>query len=118
MKIEIEIPETVIVDSAIRAWKEAFRAPEYSHKQGGDGYEAIRSEVQKHVLSIAVTEAARDAVRSAASMLMPQIVRECVTEELRKHVRRIVKEERDGNTLFSANVSRELSQPGTRSATQ
>lgn len=104
MKIEIEIPETVIVDAAIRAWKAAFRPPEYSHKAGGEGYEAVRSEVQKHVLSIAVTESAKDAVRSSAAMLMPQLVRECVSEELRKHIRRVVKEERESNTLFSANA--------------
>ena len=103
MKIEIDIPESVITDAAIRAWKSSFRAPEYSHREGGEGYEAIRAEVQKHLLTLAASEEIRAAVKSAASQLAPQIVREAVTEELKKQVKRIVKEEKDGNTLFSSN---------------
>lgn len=104
MKIEIEIPESVITDAAIRAWKSSFRAPEYNHREGGEGFEAIRAEVQKHLLTLASSEEIRAAVKSAAAQLAPQIVREAVTEELKKQVKRIVKEEKDGNTLFSSNA--------------
>ena len=109
MKIEIDIPESIITDAAMRAWKSSFRAPEYKHGEGGEGYEAIRAEVQKHLLTIATSEEIRVAVKSAASQLAPHIVREVVTEELKKQVKRIVKEEKDGNTLFSSNVVREPS---------
>lgn len=101
MKIEIEIPESVIIEAAIRAWKSSFRAPEYSNREGGEGYEAIRAEVQKHLATVATLDEIRAAVKSAAAQLSPQIVREAVVEELRKQVKRIVKEEKDGNTLFT-----------------
>jgi hypothetical protein len=104
MKIEIDIPESVITDAAIRAWKSSFRSPEYSHREGGEGYEAIRAEVQKHLLTLATSEEIRAAVKSAAAQLAPHIIRESVTEELKKQVKRIVKEEKDGNTLFSSNA--------------
>lgn len=103
MKIEIDIPENIITDAAIRAWKSSFRVPEFNYRDGGEGYEAIRTEVLKHLLSIQTSEEIRNAVKSAAAQLAPHIVREAVTEELRKHVKRIVREERDGNTLFSSN---------------
>jgi hypothetical protein len=103
MKIEIDIPESVIADAAIRAWKASFGAPEYNQREGGEGYEAIRAEVKKHIETLATTEEIRHSVKSAAAQLAPRIVREAVTEELKKQVKRIVKEEKDGNTLF-ANV--------------
>ena len=103
MKIEIDIPETVIAEAARRAWYQAFRAPDYSHHSGGDGWEAVRSEVQRHVISVATNDAIREAVKQTANTLMPGIVRECVTETLRKQAKRVVKEEVDGGTLLLAN---------------
>ena len=101
MKIEIEIPEIVINEAAIQAWKSCFQQPEYSHKSGGDGYEVIREEVRKHLTTLAVVEEIRASVKNYAATLAPQIVRECVTEELRKQVKRVVKEEKDAHTLFA-----------------
>lgn len=100
MKIEIELPEVVITDAAIQAWKTSFQSSGYSGRQGGEGYQAVVVEVQKHLASSATIEEIRASVKSVAAQLAPQIVREAVTEELRKQVKRIVKEEKDGNTLF------------------
>jgi len=118
MKLEIEIPETVIAEAAKRAWQQAFKAPDYSHQSGGDGWEAVKSEVQRYVISVATNESIRDAVKQTADMLMPGIVRDCVTETLRKQAKRVVKEEVDGGTLFSANASDQGSAPCTNAATK
>lgn len=101
MKLEIEVPENVITDAAVRAWRQSFKSPEYTSQSGGDGYEAVRGEVHKHITDEATTAAIRDSVKALAAQLTPQIVRECVTEELRRQVKRVVKAESDGQTLFN-----------------
>jgi rubrerythrin len=103
MKMEIDIPENVITEAVVRAWKSSFRAPEYSHGQGGEGYEAILAQVKEQVMSLATSEEIRSAIKSTAAQLSPQIIRQAVAEELKKQVKRIVKEEKNSNTLFSSN---------------
>jgi hypothetical protein len=49
MKIEIEIPESVINEAAIQAWKSCFRQPEYLNKSG-------REEVRKHLTTCRIAD--------------------------------------------------------------
>jgi hypothetical protein len=100
MKIEIDIPENLIKETAMRAWKVSFRQPEYHYKDGGDGYEAIRAEVQKHLMKPATIEEIRACVKSFASQLAPLVVRDAVTDELKRLVKGIVKQEKATNTLL------------------
>lgn len=102
--VEIELDERIISEAAVRAWKESFASPDYS-RQGGQGFEAVRGAVRKHLESVETHEAIREAVRASAKAMSEGIIRECVTEELRKQVKRIVKEERDGHTLFKEVVA-------------
>lgn len=41
------------------------------------------------------------AVKHAVGMLMPQIARECVSEEIQRMVKRRIKEAREAETLFT-----------------
>jgi hypothetical protein len=100
MKIEIELSQSVIMESAMRAWKDTFRSPQYQNQPGGEGYEQIRENVKKHLYGLEMGELIRSAVHETAASLTEPIVREYVTEELRKRVKQVVKEEMKGQTLF------------------
>jgi hypothetical protein len=104
MKIEIEIPDTIISDAAVRAWKECFHSPQYQNHAGGEGYQRIRDEVKKHLFGPEANEQIIAAVKAVAMALTEPVVRECVTEELRKRVKQIVREERKSQTLFDSEA--------------
>lgn len=80
MKIEIEVPESVIRDCAIIAWRSSFAAPHYQTGVGGAGWEAVKAEVATQISKLDVSSLVGDAVKQ----FTPLVVRDIVQQELKK----------------------------------
>lgn len=83
MKIEIEVPESVITECAITAWRATFAAPRYESDRGAQGWETVKAEVVRQVCNIDVSEL----VQKAVAQFTPLIVRDVVQQELKKAIK-------------------------------
>ena len=97
MKLELEVPESTIIESAVKAWKLTFAAPTYHGDTGAPGWERIKGEVDKALLDVDVS----DLVRKAIQQFTPIVVRDIVSEELKKLVRQAAKSELKNPSLLA-----------------
>ena len=97
MKIEIEVPESVIVDCAIAAWKATFSSPRYESDRGAQGWETVKAEVHKQLLTLDVS----DLVQKAVAQFLPLIVRDVVQAELKKAIQAAARSAAKSADLFS-----------------
>lgn len=100
MKIEIELPDSVFIEAATTALRSALVAPKYEKERGGEAYERVKAAVAEHLSDTQVVEAIRATIRTLAAQIAPAVAREIVTEELRKMVKQVVKEEKAQGSLL------------------
>lgn len=102
MKITVEVPESVLEDAAKAAWKQCFFRDGYGTSHG-PGYDVVIAEVRKHIASPDFIREIANDVAFLVGHVKDDIVRDAVTEELRKMAKRVVKQEIQNGTLFKDN---------------
>lgn len=98
MKIEIELPDEIVKDTARIAWESAFKTPDYNSKR--EGYKLVHEAVAQYLATTEVGLAIREAVIRSYKAQHEGIVRDVVAEELRKLVKKVVREEKNEGTLL------------------
>ena len=99
MKLEIEIPEAVLLEACKSAVALSLRIPGYNEPAGA-GMLVIRDQVSRHFATPDAAAEIAQLVSETARRLAPAIVNQHVTEALNKMVKQAVKEARDTQTLL------------------
>lgn len=87
MKIEIEVPDGMIADAALKALRIEFAPPAYIDRKGGDGYEIVREQVRSALGQLDVSAIAKMMI----NQLVPSVARDIVTQELKAAVKAAAK---------------------------
>lgn len=99
MKIEIELSDQIVKDTACIAWESVFKTPDYNNPKR-EGYRIVQEAVAQYLATTEVAMAIREAVIQSYKAQHEGIVREVVAEELRKLVKKVVREEKNEGTLL------------------
>jgi uncharacterized protein (DUF736 family) len=105
MKIEIDIPDSVLIEAAYNAWKVEFRTPEYGGLNAGVGWQKVQQQVQHYIVTKLDASAA---VSEAVSKLLPLITRDVVTVELKKIILEEFRAQKKAGTLMSKPEAEDL----------
>jgi hypothetical protein len=98
MKLEIEIPDSILRDAVTSAWQRSLTCDYGSG--GGEAYRSIVAQISNYIHSQEFVVDMINAIKQSSHALVPGIVREAVVDELRKQAKRIVKEEVKAQTLL------------------
>ena len=101
MEITVRLDEAVVAEATRRAFADMFRAPQYSHERGTPGYEAVRGQVLEYIATLDV----REQVQQVARLALSEAVQDVVGAEIRRHVLKEVKKQRQEGALFEEKTT-------------
>ena len=96
MRIEIDMPDSVVIDAAKRAFHELFKEPTFGRTPGGAGYAVLLAQVQEAIATMDFTLQ----IRAAAKAILADVVNETVDAELRRVAKSRVKGLSTAGELF------------------